>query len=40
MQYAFEAKTYLASRYVEEILTFTKLEERGQWDAYYILKKL
>ena len=40
MQYAFEAKNMeLATRYAEEILTLTKLEERVKWDAYYILAK-
>jgi TolA-binding protein len=40
MQYAFEAKNMeLATRYAEEILTLSNLEERVKWDAYYILAK-
>ena len=40
MQYAFEVKNMeLATRYAEEILALSKLEERVKWDAYYILAK-
>ena len=40
MQFAFEAKNMeLATRYAEEILALSKLEERVKWDAYYILAK-
>jgi TolA-binding protein len=40
MQYAFNNKNLeLATRYAEEILTLSNLEEQVKWDAYYILAK-